>query len=55
MWKRGMVAHFSSLFKAGTVGEVRGKHALWISGESRVQAEEIASTKALGVNFASHI
>ena len=51
--ERGGV-HSSSLFKAGVVREVREKHALWVTGEIRVQAEKAAGSKALGVDFASH-
>lgn len=54
MQKRGVGVHPSSLFKAGVVREVREKHALWVTGEIRVQAEKAAGSKALGVDFALH-
>lgn len=55
MQKRGVGVNSSSLFKAGTVREVRERQALWVTGENRVQAEKAAGSEALGVDFASHI
>ena len=55
MRTRGMGVNSSSLFKAGMAREAREKQALWVTGENRVQVEEAAGSKALGVDFASHI